>query len=408
MTTQTNPPRRRAAASFLVTFGFAWLMIGLFTGTIVLVLFVRGIVSTVHGLGFGQSAENGVLICVILLFVVASFMLTRSVVRRLYRTPSVRARRLALGALVVPGIASMWAWSNPTAMLANFAGSESSSVKMEGGPEFVFGAYPQPERLEQLQKEGYTAVISLQHPTVVVEVQGIAMEKAATKRLGLPLIQTPMLPWVSDNEASLNKIREIVKTGKGKYYVHCGLGRDRVNVVRRVVESMAKDNNVRLARATDLMNAKGLEQRTTPMQYGRLFQLRPGVWLLPIPNTMELSDILFGAPGRVLLVLDPTDSTQQAWSAYAQQQMRNYIIDFAVVPFTETDAADPQRVAMLASRIRGEKGRVAVIVPRTPFGDGTTERNTKTAQAVMRSFGVSWAVPTDQRSSSQSAGNSGR
>jgi len=107
MTTQANTPRRRAAASFLATFGFAWLMIGLFTGTIVLVLFVRGIVGAVHGLGFGQAAENRVLIGVILLFVVVSFMLTRSVVRRLYRTPSVRVRRLAVGALCVPGIASM-------------------------------------------------------------------------------------------------------------------------------------------------------------------------------------------------------------------------------------------------------------------------------------------------------------
>lgn len=233
-------------------------------------------------------------------------------------------------------------------------------------------------------------MISLQHPSVVVEMRGIAREKEATKRLGLPLIQAPMLPWVSDNETSLEKIRDLVRSGRGKYYVHCGLGRDRVNVVRRVVESMSSSGDVRLAKANDLVEAKGLEQRSEPFQNGRLFQLRPGVWLTPMPNRMELSDVLFGADGRVLLVLEPRDSAQQAWSAEAQRQLRSYLVHFDVIPFTADDASDPSRVAMLVNRIQSEKGRVTIIVPRTPFGSGTGERQTQVAQAVLRAFNVSW------------------
>lgn len=406
---KTDTPGRQSPGKYLAVFGYAWLMIGLVTGTIVLVFLVRGIIGALHGLGMGQTAEDRSLIVIILAFVVLSFLLTRWFIRRVYRSPSARNRRLALGALLLPGVAAMWAWSNPTALLANFAGSTSTTLALAGGPEFVFGPYPQPDRLAELKQQGFTAVVSLQHPSVVVELKGIATEKAATEKLGLTLIQAPMLPWVSENEASLEKIREIARTGSGKYYVHCGLGRDRVNVVRRVIESMSTDGKVRLAKAKDLMDAKGLEQREAPFQNGRLFELRPGVWLTPIPNKMELSEVLFGAEGRVLLVLDPADSAQQAWSTSTQKQLRDYVIPFEVVPFTEADAADSGRVALLVNRIRSarEGERVTVIVPRTPFGSGTRERQTQVAQAILRSFNVSWAR-SDQRSSSRSDGSSGR
>ena len=399
------------ARSFLATFAYTWVMIGLFTGTLVLVVFVRGIIVAVHGVGLGDTAENRVLMAVIVAFIVASFLLTRSVVRHLYRTQSVRTRRIALGALIGPAAVSLWAWSNPTALLARIAGSTSFAVTMRGGPEFIFGPYPDANRLAELKKQGVTTVISLQHPSVVVELQGIREEKENTAKLGLALIHAPMLPWVSDNQASLDRIREIARTGHGKYYVHCGLGRDRVNVVRRVIESMSGASDMRLAGAADLRAAKGLEQRTEPFQRGRLFQLKPGVWLVPMPNRAELSDILFGAEGRVLLVLDPADTAQQAWAKSAQEQLHAYVIPNARVPFDDRDAVDDERVALLANRIQSERGRVTVVVPRTPFGSGTNERQTAVAVALLRYFGVNWSLSAshaDLRSSSRSGDSSGR
>lgn len=404
----TDRPRRRPAV-FLATFGYAWLMIGLFTGTLVLVLFVRGIINALHEAGFGATIENRVLMGVMAAFVVASFLLTRAVVRRLYRTRSIRTRRIALGALIVPGLFSMWAWSNPTMLLARIAGSDSSSVIMRGGPTFIFGPYPDGERMAQLKKEGVKSIISLQHPSVLVEVQGIHSEEENAKRLGMELIHAPMLPWVSDNRASLDKIRQIARTGRGVYYVHCGLGRDRVNVVKRVVESMSANTPVQLAAARDLQEAKGLEQRTAPFEHGRLFELKPGVWLVPIPNRMELSEILFGARAEVLLVLDPADAAQKKWLADAESELRSYIIPFAVVPFTERDAADTARVARLVSRIDALPGRVTVVVPRTPFSTHPGERSSRIAQVLLQRYRVNLAAaPGDRRSSTRSGGNSGR
>src|SRR5204862_6345428 len=127
---------------------------------------------------------------------------------------------------------------------------------------------------------------------------------------------------------------------------------------------------------------------TEPFQRGRLFQLKPGVWLVPMPNRAELSDILFGAEGRVRLVLDPADTAQQAWAKSAQEQLHAYVIPNVRVPFDERDAVDDERVALLANRIQSERGRVTVVVPRTPFCFGTNDRQTAVAVSLLRYFGV--------------------
>lgn len=126
---------------FFAMFGYAWFTIGLFTGTLVLVIAVRGILYVVHRLGWEQSTQNRLLICVILLFVVGSFLLARHVVRSLYhQTPT--TRKMALFALAIPALLSGYAWSNPARFLPQFAGTEVSSLSMKRGPNFVFGSYP--------------------------------------------------------------------------------------------------------------------------------------------------------------------------------------------------------------------------------------------------------------------------
>jgi hypothetical protein len=383
------PSRRKPAASFLALFGYAWLMIGLFTGTLVLVVVVRGLISALQQFGLGADAENRVLVGVILAFVFASFLLTRSVVKRVYRVSSIRARRLAFSALVIPGALSMWAWSDPTRVLAGIAGGESTRLRLAGGPEFVFGPYPQPERLAELKRGGFTAVVSLQHPGVLVEVQGIAREKEAARRLGLELIQAPMLPWVSDNAESLEKIRALARTGRGKYYVHCGLGRDRVNVVKRVVESMALED-VRLGQADDLKEVQSFATRGEPFERGRLFEIRPGAWLVPLPNEAELAFTVFGSPGRVVAVLDPADPLHREWLDRAKREFHSYAIPFATIPFTESDAGSPQRTALLINRLRSEPGPLTIVVHRTPFSSAPSEPRTRIAQIILQAFDTRW------------------
>jgi hypothetical protein len=397
VTLHTLPNRlpRPSAGRFFVTFGYAWLTIGLFTGTVVLVVAVRGIVHLIKGFGWEQSAQDRVLMGVIGLFVLVSFMMALSVVRALYRQPR-RTRQIALGALAVPALASAYAWSNPTRFLTKFAGTESSSVSMKGGPTFIFGSYPDFEALRQLKQRGVTTIISLQDPRVLVELEGIKEERAATEKLGLKLIQAPMLPWVSDNSASLERIKQIALHGRGTYYVHCGLGRDRVNIAKRVIESLEPQTHAALAASLNLKHAKEFDSRELPFERGRLVKLAPGAWLIPYPNADEFfGRIIQGTPGHVILLLDPADSMQARWIATATRAMQQYAITYTLIPTSAGDTlkrlvrrADTTRAALgaLLARVKATAPPYTVVVPYTTWD--TMPRREPLVRAILKAYGV--------------------
>lgn len=370
MYSATTPNRPPSFARFFATFGYAWFTIGLFTGTLVLVVAVRGILGVIQKFGWDQAAQDRILIGIILLFVVVSFMLARRLVRMLFRQ-SARTRQFALVALAVPAAASVYAWSNPTRFLAGVAGTAPSSLRMaNGGPTFVFGSYPDDDEIRKLKRQGVTTIVSLQDPRVLVELQGINQERLSAEREHIPLIQAPMLPWVSDNSASLAVIKDLALHGKGTYYVHCGLGRDRVNIAKRVIESVQPVTNARIAATTGLHRAAGFESRTEPFERGKLFQLAPGRWLVPFPNAEEFYGfIIQGQPGHVFLVLDPADTLQSKWIAQATKDMRTYVIKYTFLPMAEADTG-ADRIARIVAQVRAQPAPITVIVPRTTFDAG--------------------------------------
>src|SRR5260221_7739275 len=99
---------------------------------------------------------------------------------------------------------------------------------MRGGPNFLFGSYPDDDDLRELKKKGVTAIVSLQSPAVVVEISGIAAERKAAARQGPRFFDAPILPWVSDNAESIEKIKQLALHGTGTYYEPCALRRARV------------------------------------------------------------------------------------------------------------------------------------------------------------------------------------
>ena len=386
-----NVPGTRAryakpsATQFFLTFGYAWLTIGLFTGTLVLVLAVRGILSVLQRLGWEQSAQNRLLIFVILVFVASSFMVARRVVRAMYRQ-SPTGRKLSLFLLAVPAALSVYAWSNPARFLAGIAGTEGSTYSMKNGPKFVFGSYPDESRLKELKKQGVTSIVSLQSPAVLVEISGISEERSAAAREGLKFIEAPMLPWVSDNTESLEKIKQLALHGTGTYYVHCGLGRDRVNIAKRVIESLESQAHVKVAAAADLRTAAGFERRTEPFERGMPMKVQDGVWVVPYLNEAEFYGfILQGQPGQVLLVLDPSVPEQRAWLAEAEKKMTQYAVSHVFMPYP--GAKGDTSTAAIMAKVRSLKAPFTVMVPRmtTELGDPMDP----VARAVGKAYGVS-------------------
>ena len=260
---------------------YIWLMVGFFLGTLLLVGPVRLLTTAMRAQGWSERSEAVAMIGVIAVYVVGSALIARWLYRRVAACRTGPARVAIPATLTVAAAACLWAWLNPT-VLSGMAGGTGGDVRItEGGAEFVFGPYPDRPRLTALKHEGYRAVISLQHPAVVpFEPQGIAEEQQAAREVGITFIHAPMVPWISSNDASLNTIRALARQGDGKYYVHCGLGRDRVNVVKRMLEN----EGARIAEAEGFEEPRTFHDRRRdgggPMERGDFTEIDRDVWLL--------------------------------------------------------------------------------------------------------------------------------
>ena len=382
MATSASARVRPSAGAALGTFFYMWLLVGLVLGTAVLVGPVRLITEGMGRAGWEQSSQDHVLIVVILLYLAFSLLLTRWIVGMMFRARNRNTRWAIAAVFTLLAAGTAWEWSNPAKLLAGIAGGgDGGSYNVAGGAEFIFGAYPDDAKLDSLKKAGVTAVISLQHPGVVIEREGISAERDATRNLHLQFIQAPMLPWVSDNEESLEKLRQIARHGKGKYFVHCGLGRDRVNVAKRIIEA----EGIKIARSADIKTATGFADRPDPFERGSLAHLESGKWLIPYPNKHEMFGfILGGQAGRVVSLLDATDPQQAAWNADMEKLLKEYAIPFVMRPLPDNDVA---RATDIAKEIRALRPPVTVIAPQTPDEDGKPRAHTQAALAFITAYG---------------------
>lgn len=352
--------RLRRVAVFL----YLWLMIGFATGTLVLLGPSRWLTGGVRRAGWGAGTEDVLMIALIVAFVAGSFALSLWIFHRMRGT---RTRAVRMGApflATLAAITALWGWMTP----GTWADPDAVMGRAESaaGARFVFGPYPDEERLRELEAEGYTAVVSLLHPAVVpFEPKLLAEEREAVERTGLAFIHAPMLPWVSENEESLEQIRLLAQGSRGRYYVHCYLGRDRTNVVKRVVE----ESGVRVAGGEGLREARTLAERVVPFERGRVRELEPGLWLIPYPNEHELFGyLLFGSVGHVFSLLDPRDPGQRTW-----HEEMSRLLDVYAVPHTHRPlaAGDPVAARRLIDEARAAGEPVVLVVPFTEGGPVT-------------------------------------
>ncbi len=212
-----------------------------------------------------------------------------------------RAKHVRLGMplmlFIVVGV-TLYMWLKP-GMLNVAEVLESHSGKYQ----FTVGSYPDRSRMIELKKRGYTAIISLLHPAVVpFEPKLLADEKQIAGEIGIGLIHLPMLPWISENEEVLDKIRELAVSGTGRYYIHCYMGKDRVNVVRSVIERAGgsiKKGSSRYGR-----RHRSLSERDT-LERGIILVPEKGVYVIPYPTDEEyLAFILADDIRNVISLLD--------------------------------------------------------------------------------------------------------
>lgn len=367
---------RSVPGRVVAVFGLVWLTVGLVVGTAILVGPAGWIADLAHRWG-GPKAENWSLRLVIVGFVVGSFLLARALLRAAARRAGWRGAKLLLLATGALSAGALYQWRNPSALLARLAGSRMATVSVGSGARFLFGPYPDRRRLVELKRLGVTAVVSLQHPAVPVEVPGILAERQAARELGLRFIHVPMLPWVSSNDEALRRLEQLARNGRGLYYVHCGLGRDRVQLVRHYLESLgaevagAATRRPLTLRDRPAQAARG-EIPSVAMERGLPLEVERDLWIAPHPNAQEVLGYFLSGQVRVVVsVLDPRHPEQRRWLAEERAWFARYRVPFRHRAIASHDSAAARR---LWREIRSLPRPVVVLVPRTDFADPRRSR----------------------------------
>ncbi len=164
--------------------------------------------------------------------------------------------------------------------------------------QLTFGPYPDAQRLEELENEGYDGVITLLNPSIPFENVLLEQELQQGEEIGIEVYSYPMLPWVSENEESLAAINQLVVENEGRYYIHCYLGKHRVELVRR-----------ELTGATESAVTVEEEPLKSSLERGRLSTFdQEQIILGPYPTDEEWVDVVLRRNVKeVVSTLDPTN-----------------------------------------------------------------------------------------------------
>jgi len=302
-----------------------WLMNGYVLGTGLLIGPVRWIVDYSKTQSWSQSTEDIIVKIVMVILVILSFIISLFMTRSFLKSDSIVKRIILFLFPLIFSAGAVWLWMNPRLMQNERNISETIT---RNGSEFVFGSFPEEAKIRLLKEKNFTAIISLMHEAVVpFEPKLIEEEKESCKKAGIELINIPMLPWISENEEALNRLREIALKKPGKYYVHCYLGKDRVNIAKRVIEISNQLASINSELKTRLI--EDLEE----FERGAIIKLEKDVYFTPFPTDDEfLGYILNGSFKNVISLLDPKDAEDLKLIAKEKKFFETFKIPFENYP----------------------------------------------------------------------------
>lgn len=220
---------------------------------------------------------------------------------------------------------------------------QSSQGEIVEGDRFTFGPYPEADELKRLKEEGYDGVISLLSSTLPIEKPLLDKEIKSAEDVGLTIHSLPMLPWVGDNSKSIDKVKELIRQDDKRYYVHCYLGRHRVDVVKTVV-------NEELGNVVEL---KFLQPTT--LERGSLFYLADEEILMgPFPTDEEwFTRIKRGKTQQILSLLK--DDVDNQWVQKVKETTKDVELDLNLMPLsTPATVEDIRKIAVAAKEIDGK------------------------------------------------------
>ena len=278
-----------------------------------------------------ESNENLIQKIIIVLFFIFIIFLTIKLFRFLVFNENKNLKFFIYSILGIGLFTSVYIFSFKPELLINI--DVINHVNKSEEAEFHFGAYPDEAKMEELKEDGYTGIISLLNSLVIpAEPILIGKEVNNAKKVGIKLISVPMLPWIVENDASVLKIKHIAHHFKGKYYVHCYLGKDRVNVFRNII----KNENKKLIVQKTLFYKK--LENIKRFERGTILKLKQNVYLIPYPTNEEFfAFILNGNTKTVVSILSSKIKDEKKIIEKESKMMKQYNQNFVNIPLLETD-----------------------------------------------------------------------
>lgn len=325
---------------------YYWAGIGFLLGTLTLMGPVRWTATYARAHGWPYAAEKAAVLFFIALLAAVSFLCARLLARRVAAAAGPAKKLLAAAPLAAFAV-SLWFWMNPALMIDRSAGETALNF---ADTQFVFGPYPEAARLEELKAGNYTAVISLLSPAVVpFEPVLLRREKDLAEAIGMELIHIPMLPWVSSNDHVEASLKEIASRGPGKYYVHCYLGKDRVNVFKKILSGLSAGSlqaSLQPDGARKLSDIKSFER-------GPVTTLAPEVYLTPYPTDEEFFGyILNGTVENIVSLLDPANPEDFKWIKKEKEISEKYRVPLTNYPWGSLDQAARRKAVAEIKRLK--------------------------------------------------------
>ena len=318
---------------------------------------------------------------VILAYVILSWFITRALQRRMVasRNPAVR-----FGVPVVAtalAVTTFWLWSNPGGLFASLAGATSSRLSMGSGAVWEFGRYPDYETLERFKRE---ELHGSYHSRTSRRPGGATRhrERASNGAPGRHQAHRSADAAVGEQQSGVTRSHPVNRSNRhrGRYYVHCGLGRDRVNLVKHMLEGLG----ARTVGTEGYLEGNFFDTRIPNFERGQLGTFGGDKWLVPYPDAHEmLGNVLQGKTAHMILALDTTDVQQRKWADEARTTFKEYGIPFDDVA---TRPGDSGRIGQIVARMLALKGAAAVIVPLTPWEGGKPRPGSETSDQIVREF----------------------
>jgi hypothetical protein len=332
--------RLSLALVFLATLGFAG-------GVLYLLFFLVPFEQWLVDSGVSQGTIDVTLDVLIVGWVLFGFLLTLLYARFLLR----RGRSVLVGvAVAVASVAAAVAvfflmLDNDLLAAAGQLGQQSA----EGGQRLVFGPYPDAERLAELEDEGYDGVIALLSPKVPFERVLLEQEEDNGKEAGIRVYSRPMLPWITGNEASLEAIKALAAQEDKQFYIHCYLGKHRVDIVRQELEAEAPDPT---EREIDLPYR--FERGQVETYEGER------IILGPYPTEEEWFEyVLRRDVDEIVSTLDPDNPDDAPWIEEERKIAEENGLKFTLMPLDPL-SPDPAAAQRVVRHVKGAEGKVYV------------------------------------------------